>query len=134
MSTIQSFTIGSMTINASMPNPFEQDEAMSLIGSGLVQRAVIAARNNIEMGEDMLINIFIALDYPIKCRVAGILLSKAFVAGTETKADVSYFQGKLCSYNKLLAQLVLWNYSDFFTYWRDALKDVPVPPVTPQRE
>lgn len=134
MSTIQSFTIGSMTINASMPSALEQDEVLSLISSEVIQRATVAARTSLEMGEEILTPMFMSMPTSYKRRVSDTLLSKAFIAGTQTKVNVADFQGKMVQYNKLLAQLTLWNYEDFFTYLTDALKDAIAPPVTPQQE
>ncbi len=121
MSTIQSFTIGSMTINSSMPSALEQDEVLSLISSEVIQRAYTAASVKVELGEKVLTTMFMAMPTNYKRRVSDVLLSKAFIAGTQTKVNVADFQGKMVQYNTLLAQLTLWNYEDFFTYLSEDL-------------
>ncbi len=121
MSTIQSFTIGSMTINASMPSALEQDEVLSLISSEVIQRAYTAASVKVELGEKVLTTMFMSMPTNYKRRVSDVLLSKAFIAGTQTKVNVADFQGKMVQYNTLLAQLTLWNYEDFFTYLSEDL-------------
>lgn len=121
MSTIQSFTIGSMSINASMPSALEQDEVLSLISYEVTQRAYTAASVKVELGEKVLTTMFMAMPTNYKRRVSDVLLSKAFIAGTQTKVNVADFQGKMVQYNTLLAQLTLWNYEDFFTYLSEDL-------------
>lgn len=121
MSTVKSFTVGSVTVNASMPSALEQDEVLSLMSAEIIQRAFVAARSNVEMGEQLLTTMFMSMNTSVKRRVADVLLSKALVSGTNTRINVADFQGKMVDYNKLLAQLTLWNYEDFFTYLSDAV-------------
>ncbi len=134
MSTIQSFTIGSMSINASMPSALEQDEVLSLISSEVIQRAYTAASVKVELGEKVLTTMFMAMPTNYKRRVSDILLSKAFIAGTQTKVNVADFQGKMVQYNTLLAQLTLWNYEDFFTYLSEDLSAGKPATENPQQE
>lgn len=134
MSTIQSFTIGSMTINASMPSALEQDEVLSLISSEVIQRAYTAASVKVELGEKVLTTMFMSMPTNYKRRVSDVLLSKAFIAGTQTKVNVADFQGKMVQYNTLLAQLTLWNYEDFFTYLSEDLNAGKPATENPQQE
>ena len=131
MSLLKSFTVGSVSVNAAMASAIEQDEVLSLISSEVVQRAYVASRSNIEMGEKVLMSMFFSMPSQVKQRVAGILLGRSMHSGTERKVTVADFHGKMVEYNTLLAQLTLWNFEDFFTYLSDAVKDVaPVPDVT----
>lgn len=131
MSLPKSFTVGSVSVNAAMASAIEQDEVLSLISSEVIQRAAIAARSDIEMGEKVLVSMYFSMPSQVKQRVAGILLGRAMHNGTERKVTVADFQGKMVEYNTLLAQLTLWNFEDFFTYLSDAVKDAaPVPDVT----
>lgn len=124
MSTVKTFTIGTYTINAAMPSALEQDEALSLIGSEVVQRGVNAKNAGVNMGEEVLTTMFMCMPSQVKSRVAGILLSKSMMQGTNTAVTVADFQGKMMQYNTLLAQLTLWNFSDFFTWLSAAANDV----------
>lgn len=124
MSTVKTFTAGTLTINAAMPSALEQDEALSLIGSEVVQRGVNAKNASVNMGTEVLTTMFMCMPSHIKSRVAAILLSKAAMYGTNTPVAVADFQGKMMQYNTLLAELTLWNYSDFFIWLSAAANDV----------
>lgn len=128
--SVKSFQIGSLTINAAMPTALEQDEVLSLMGSDLIQRAAVMARNGEKVGESMLTAMFISMPTHVKHRVASVLLSKAVTAGTSTPVSVADFQGKLVQYNTLLAQLTLWNFDDFFIWLGDAVKQSAPAQVT----
>lgn len=130
MSTVKSFTAGSMTVNASMPSALEQDEALSLLGHEIVQRAVNSRLSGDQLNVNVLITMLASMPITVKRRVSDIMLSKSFVAGTSTRVTVADFQGKMVTYNKLLSELILWNYEDFFSYLNDALSDA----VTEQEE
>lgn len=132
MSTVKSFSVGAMTVNASMPSALEQDEVLSLISSEVIQRATIAANSSVSMGEEILTTMFMSMPTLHKRRVSEIVLSKAFISGTQTKVSVADFQGKMVEYNKLLSQLILWNYEDFFTYLASALNAGKPVPAEPQ--
>ena len=133
MSTVKSFSVGSMTVNAAMPSALEQDEVLSLIGSEVIQRAVGAAQGNLSLGEEILTTMFVCMPSHTKHRVAGILLGKVMTHGTGTPITIADFQGKLVEYNKLLAELTLWNFSDFFAWLSSAVNaEAPGKPETAQ--
>lgn len=121
--SVKSFQIGSLTVNAAMAPALEQDEVLSLIGSGIIQRATELARAGEQVGEVMLASMFATMPHQVKQRVSNILLSKAVTAGTETRVTVADFQGKMVQYNLLLAQLTLWNFDDFFIWLGDAVRE-----------
>lgn len=130
MST-KSFTVGSISVNAGMASAIAQDEVLSVVSSEIINRAAVAARNGLRMGEQILVPMFMAMPSQAKQRVAAILLERAFFAGTERKVTVADFQGKMVDYNTLLAQLLLWNFEDFFTWLSDAVKsDAPAQEAT----
>lgn len=121
--SVKSFQIGSLTINAAMPTALEQDEVLSLIGAGIIERAAILARQGEQAGEGMLTSMFLSMSHQVKQRVATLLMSKSVVNGTNTKVSVADFQGRMVEYNTLLAQLTLWNFDDFFIWLGDAVKE-----------
>lgn len=130
MST-KSFTVGSMSVNAAMASAIAQDEVLSVISSEVIQRAAVAARGGLEMGEKILVPMFMAMPSQAKHRVANVLLERAFVSGTERKVSVADFQGRMVEYNTLLAQILLWNFEDFFTWLSDAVRsDAPAQEAT----
>lgn len=143
MST-KSFTVGSLNVNAAMASAIEQDEVLSIVSSEIINRAAVAARNGLKMGESILVPMFMSMPSQAKQRVAGILLSRCFVSGTAKmdedmqpvpgtarKVTVADFKGKMVEYNTLLAQVLLWNFEDFFTWLSDAVKsDAPAQEAT----
>lgn len=123
----KSFTIGSLSVNAAMASAIEQDEILSLISSEIIARATVAARNGIELGEQILVPMMMSMPSHAKQRISAILLGRVFVAGAERKVTPADFQGKMVEYNTLLAQLILWNFEDFFTWLSDAVRsEAPV--------
>lgn len=127
----KSFTVGSMSVNAAMASAIAQDEILSIIGAEIINRAAIAQRANAEVGEKILILMFMAMPSQAKQRVANMLLERAFVSGTERKVSVADFQGRMVEYNTLLAQILLWNFEDFFTWLSDAVRsDAPAQEAT----
>lgn len=132
--SVKSFQIGSLTVNAAMAPALEQDEALYIVGSDIIRRAVELARVDQQAGETLLVSMFTSnktMPYHEKQRVSNILLSKARVAGTNTPVTVNDFQGKMMCYNTLLAQLTLWNFDDFFIWLGDAVKErAPAPDTT----
>lgn len=130
MST-KSFTVGSISVNAAMASAIAQDEVLSVISSEIIQRAAVAARGGLEMGEKILVPMFMAMPSQAKQRVVNVLLERAFVSGTERKVSVADFQGRMVEYNTLLAQILLWNFEDFFTWLSDAVRsDAPAQEAT----
>lgn len=127
MSTVKQFTVGTMLVNAAMPSALEQDEALSLIGAGVIQRAIGAAREGESLGTDIIRTMFVCMPTQVKQRVANILLSKTVVNGTGTPVTIADFQGQMMQYNTLLAELTLWNYSDFFISLNTAAASAVVP-------
>lgn len=140
----KSFTVGSISVNAAMASAIAQDEILSIVSSEIIQRAAMAARGGLEMGEKILVPMFMAMSSQAKQRVASVLLERAFVSGTARlddhhqpilgtarKVSVADFQGKMVEYNTLLAQLLLWNFEDFFTWLSDAVRsDAPAQEAT----
>jgi len=120
-----------MIINVAMASAIAQDEVLSIVSSEIINRAAIAARNGLEKGEQILVHMLMVMPSSAKQRVASVMLERAFVAGSERKVSVADFQGKMVDYNTLLAQVLLWNFEDFFTWLSDAVKsDAPAQEVT----
>ena len=134
MNHIESITIGNNTYNCVMASAVKQDELLSLVTQPILERALVTARTSgAEMGDSILVPMFMALPYDIKQRVAAILMHKVNVSGTTTSVTVNDFMGNMVEYNTLLSRLIQWNLSDFFTWLDSVVKDArPVQPVNPQ--
>ena len=123
MSLIKTFTASDITVNAAMPNAFEQDELLSLSSALFIAHAANVYKNGGELSVKDVALLFAAVPYHIKQRIEEVLLSKAMVAGTNTKITVNDFPGKMMTLNTLLAELFLWVYADFFDFVQNANKD-----------
>jgi len=136
MNHIESFTIGSTSYNCVMASAVKQDELLSLVTQPILERALVTARTSgAEMGDSILVPMFMAMPYDIKQRVAGILMNRVSVVG-DIKAvpiTVNDFMGNMVEYNTLLSRLIQWNLADFFTWLDSVVNDVrPGQQVNPQ--
>ena len=135
MEHIKSFTIGNSSYNCVMASAVKQDELLSLVTQPILERALVTARTSgAEMGDSILVPMFMAMSYETKQRVAGILMHKVNVSGTTTTVTVNDFMGNMVEYNTLLSQLIQWNLADFFIWLGSVVNDVrPAQPVQSQQ-
>lgn len=123
MSLIKTFTAGDITINAAMPSALEQDEILSLVSVPFIAHAGRVYADGGELSVKNVVLMLTAIPFNVKTRISEVLLSKAFVSGTQTKITVNDFSGKMMTLNTLLAELFLWIYADFFDYVQSANKE-----------
>jgi hypothetical protein len=116
MSNVRAFTIGGVTYNAAMASAVQQDELLGLITAPVIERFLVVAKQGSELGDNVLAPMFMAMNKQVKDRIAGLLMARVFVHGTDTAITVADFGGKIVQYNTLLAQLLRWNLSDFFDW------------------
>lgn len=135
MEHIKSFTIGNSSYNCVMASAVKQDELLTLVTQPILERALVTARTSgAEMGDSILVPMFMAMPYETKQRVAGILMHKVNISGTTTTVTVNDFMGNMVEYNTLLSQLIQWNLADFFIWLGSVVKDVrPAQPVQSQQ-
>lgn len=131
MSHVKTFTVGNLTVNAAMASAVQQDELLSLLSATLLSRAATAAQVNAEMGEQILIPMFMAMPQQLKKQVVGLITQKVLIVGTETPVTVNDFGGKMVEWNTLLSQLILWNLEGFFIWLDNAVKSVSPPAADP---
>lgn len=118
--SVKQITIGAVTYSAGHATAVEQDELMSLLSGALIERGVAMARAGEELGDEVLVPMFMSMNQTTKKRVSEILMRPVSLDGTR-KVELKDFQNRLVEYNKLLAELLRWNLSDFFDYLRDVL-------------
>jgi hypothetical protein len=123
---VKSFTVGGVNYNAVMASAVDQDNLLGLLTAGLMERGAMLAQMGEQLTDDALVPMFMAMPASTKQQVAAILMGKVVVNGTEQAVTVRDFSGKMVQYNQLLAELLRWNLSDFFTYMADVLKPVTV--------
>ncbi|BAN16838.1 hypothetical protein X848_gp28 [Edwardsiella phage PEi21] len=126
--TVKSFTIGNVTYRAAMASAFDQDKILSLLTGTIAERAMAARIAKIPLDSTFISSVMMALPHGVKSEVAGMLLAKCFVSDTNTPVTVKDFQGGMMAYNRLLAELWLWNFDDFFTYLVDVASTNPTVP------
>ena len=127
MSQVKSFTISNITYNAVMASAIQQDELLSLLTASIMQRGLQAALSDSDMGDSILVPMFMAMPQEIKRQVADKLLHKTVVNGGKDLITIENFNGKMVEYNKLLSQLLQWNLADFFIWLGSVLKDAKAP-------
>ena len=124
MEHIKSFTIDNSSYNCVMASAVKQDELLTLVTQPILERALVTARTSgAEMGDSILVPMFMAMPYETKQRVAAILMHKVNVSGTTTSVTVNDFMGNMVEYNTLLSRLIQWNLADFFIWLDSVVRD-----------
>lgn len=123
--TVKSFVVGNTTYRAAMASAFDQDKILSLLTGTVAERAMTARMIDTPLDTAFISSVIQALPHGVKSEVAGMLLSKCFVADTTAPVTVKDFQGRMMEYNRLLGELWVWNFDDFFTYLADAASSNP---------
>lgn len=114
--SVKPFTIGGVQYNAAMASAVDQDRLMSLLSAAVLERFATAARADLQIDEQVLCAMFMAMRQDVKAQVAQMLMARVFLNGTERAVTVADFGGKMVQYNQLLAELLRWNLSDFFDW------------------
>lgn len=113
---VRSFTIGEQVFNATMASAIKQDELLGLLSAKIFIGFEVASRKGETLGEKELMVMLMTLPIETKTKIASILTEKVVLSGTQIPVSVKDFQGKMVEWNKLLAQLLQWNLSDFFDF------------------
>lgn len=112
---IVSFTVGSTNYNAATASAQDQDEILSLIGIETLRNIFTASKETPAV--KTLVPMMMTLPQGVKRRVADILCSKLFVANEEKmKVSVHDFECRMVEWNQVLAELMVRNFADFFTW------------------
>lgn len=123
MSHVKQFTVGNLTVNAKMASAVQQDELLSLLSATLIERAINAAKSDVDMGDKILVPFFMSMPQQVKRQVVSLLATTVMVHGTESLVSVNDFSGKMVEWNTLLSQLLQWNLEGFFGWLDSAVKD-----------
>lgn len=114
--SVKSFTVGGVQYNAAMASAYDQDRLLSMLSASLIERAFTAARSGIELSNDIVMTMFMAMPQQVKSQAAEILMARVVINGTDRTVTVADFGGKMVQYNQLLSDLLRWNLSDFFDW------------------
>lgn len=132
--SVKSFTIGNVTYNAAMASAVGQDELLSLLTQPIMERLITVTQlGGDAVDEAVLMPMFMAMNTGVKNRVASLLLNQVRVSGGNVPVDIKDFSGRMVEYNTFLAQLLLWNLTDFFVWLASVRKESDVTPTTPSQ-
>ena len=120
--SVNSFTIGGIQYNAAIASAVDQDTLMSLLSASLIERWVTAASAGAEVGEKIVIAMFMSMPQVTKQACAKILMGKVVINGTQQQVTAADFGGRMVEYNQLLAALLEWNLGDFFVWLPSVLE------------
>lgn len=123
MSYLKMFTVGDCSYHAMMASAADQDRLMSLLSAALIERAVAMGRQGQTLGIDVVMPMLMSMPHDRKQQVVGILLGDVKVHATGTQVDVEHFRERMVQYNQLLAELLMWNLGELFTYLAGVAKD-----------
>lgn len=124
MSHVKQFTVGVVSYNAGRASAVNQDRVLSLLAQPVIERAMTAAQSGIELDSDVLTTMFMAMNSTVKREISDILMHQVVINGSERRVTIDDFDGKMVDYNRLLANLLRWNLSDFFDWLPSVLADV----------
>lgn len=117
--TVKSFTLKGGTYNVARASAVAQDELLSLLTQALIQR-LSAADPGKAVNEDVIFFMFLAMPHQVKEKIDGLMLARVYKKGTQQQITIADFDGAVMDWNKLRAQVLLWNLEGFFIYWADA--------------
>lgn len=119
--TVKSFQLDSGQYNVARASAIAQDEVLSLLTQGLIQRLAVSEAGK-PVDENMILFMFLAMSFETKKRIDALLLSKVFRHSAE---QVTQNELPAMEWNKLRAKVLIWNLEDFFTFWaNESAKDV----------
>lgn len=122
MQMIKDFHVDDKVYIGHMASAVRQDELLSLLTARLYASFQAAASVGAEMDEKATSIMLMSLPADQKAKVVDILTEKVTLQGTEIRVSPKDFQGRMVAWNRFLAQLLIWNLSDFFELLRSDQK------------
>lgn len=118
MSLQKSFVVDGTQVTALQPSAVKQDELLGLLSKNIYMAFQVCAKTGNTLGVKECAFMLMTLEKDIKSRIAEILTESAFLTNGTSQIQVSVkdFQGRMVAWNTLLAELLIWNLSDFFDY------------------
>lgn len=120
MSSVKTFDIGGEQYNVARASAVAQDEVLSLLTQSLVSRLVAAGQDGTSVDEDVVLFMCMAMPFETKKKLDSLILSRVARNGESGRnLSAADFDGKIMEYNKLRAQVLLWNLQGFFAFWAE---------------
>ena len=120
----RSFTVGEKEVEGFQASALKQDELLSLLTPRLVQTFLNAGKLGADVSTKSLSIMLMSLPHDTKAKIADLLTEKIFIKDQKIRVSVKDFQGQMVAWNTLLAELLVWNLSDFFDLLRSDLQSV----------
>lgn len=117
MSQIRAITINDVQYNVAQASAVEQKKIMLHIGAKIAFNS--ATTDTLEIDSTMLFGLLMSLPESTFDDIACAVLRKTLIAGTNTPVTLANFQGSMTSYFKLVAEAIMFNLGDYFT-WLDS--------------
>jgi hypothetical protein len=112
--TVKSLTINNVTYNVAQAPATQQKKLLLLVGA-LIAVNVKHSKYGI-VDTSVLFGALLRLPESVFDEVAGIVLYKTMIAGSDTRVDIGAFQGNISSYTMLVAEAIRYNLADFFDW------------------
>ena len=106
--------VGDSQYNIAPAAALEQKTLLGLIGPKIAMSSATAQIEKIN--SQLVFGVLIAMDEPTFDKIAGIVLWKTVKSGSAALVAVDDFQNKINDYYLLVAEAVMVNLADFFTY------------------
>ena len=110
---IHNIKVGDIDYSVAQAPAIKQKKLMLLVGAKI---AFNSASSQSEIDRDLLMGALLSMSESVFDEIAGIVLYKTSVFGSETIVDTGSFQGGMLQYFQLVAEAIKLNLDDFFTY------------------
>ena len=117
MSNIGQVQIGSVTYNVAKASAVKQKELLTLIGGRIALHSATSKTEIIDA--NLIMGSLVTSSEELFDRIAGIVLGQCVVSGGTDLVTIDDFQNNINSYFLLVANAVVENLGDFFTYLDD---------------
>lgn len=117
MEQIRAITVNETTYNVAQASAMQQKKLTLLIGGKVAINSAMSNADKIDT--PLLVGALMTMPEQTFDEIASIVLSKAFLAGSNTAVTIDSFQGSIMSYMLLVAEALAFNLADFFT-WLDS--------------
>ena len=111
---VKTVNIGKKKFNVAQAPAVEQKRLLSLIGAKIAFNSASSSTKKID--SKLLFGALLSLPEAQFDEIAGIVLYKTVANGSEALVDVGDFQNEVSDYYQLVAEAIVANLQDFFTY------------------
>ena len=118
--TTKIFTVDDKRYEVAMASAVKQNELLGLVAQRLFIASDIAKKGGATLNETSVMITLMTSKTEEKTKIEKILLEQAVEVGTSNLISIKDFEGKMVAWNTLIAQVLIWNLSDFFALLANA--------------